>query len=409
MARMGVVVAGAVLMLGACSSTSTAQAEAEAAAGSDDSAVTQAVSSGEVFGPTPDELNTIAVAERFGPSTAALDVIVEGELMLPGATEPEDPAAGVPSRSSGSGFVIEVDGERFVVTNFHVVMDTLPAGSSEMFDNASITANFADAGASEVGLTVIGVNPSFDLALLSATDGSTLPDILPIPISDSDLVGKGHKTIAIGNPFGLGSSLTTGAVSSTGRFVQSVGDVSVPMIQTDAAINPGNSGGALLSSSGELIGINTAIFNPEAAAFAGIGFAVPSNLLLEALANLQLGGVSSLMDTRPGFGASLGALAFLPAEIRDEAELPASGVAVLDVAPGSLAEEAGLRVPEIVNIQGFAVPVNPDVVVAVDGAAIETAEDFNNAITFESDLGDEVDLTVLRDGEEVTISVTLSS
>ena len=308
-----------VLVLAGCSSTGTADVAAPADAETD-------VAAGSAFGPTEDELNTIAIAERFSPSTAALDVTVGGEQMLPRET---DSTSTPIARSSGSGFQIDVGGASFVVTNFHVVQDTLEQGTSEMRSDATIVATFSDGGASEVSLNVVGVNPSFDLALLEATGGSTLPNVEPIPLGDSDLVLKGQKTIAIGNPFGLGATLTTGNVSSVGRFVQSIGEVSVPMIQTDAAINPGNSGGALLSSSGELIGVNTAIFNPEAAAFAGIGFAVPSNLLLEALANLELGGVSNLLDTRPGFGASLGSLEFLPADIREAAELPSTGVAVL--------------------------------------------------------------------------------
>lgn len=388
-----------VLVLAGCSSTGTADVAAPADAETD-------VAAGSAFGPTEDELNTIAIAERFSPSTAALDVTVGGEQMLPRET---DSTSTPIARSSGSGFQIDVGGASFVVTNFHVVQDTLEQGTSEMRSDATIVATFSDGGASEVSLNVVGVNPSFDLALLEATGGSTLPNVEPIPLGDSDLVLKGQKTIAIGNPFGLGATLTTGNVSSVGRFVQSIGEVSVPMIQTDAAINPGNSGGALLSSSGELIGVNTAIFNPEAAAFAGIGFAVPSNLLLEALANLELGGVSNLLDTRPGFGASLGSLEFLPADIREAAELPSTGVAVLDVAPGGPAEAAGLRVPEITNIQGLAVPVDPDVVIAIDGQPVESAEDLNLAITYEAQLGQVVELTILRGGEEVIVPVTLGS
>jgi hypothetical protein len=114
-------------------------------------------------------------------------------------------------------------------------------------------------------LEIVGVNPSFDVALLTTADpGASFSDVMPIEVADSDEVAVGQKAIAFGNPFGLDATVTTGIISATSRLVPSVGEVSVPMLQTDAAINPGNSGGALLDSQGQLIGVNTAILNPEA-------------------------------------------------------------------------------------------------------------------------------------------------
>jgi len=414
----------------ACSSTDSAAdgaavADAESESQDDgDDAPTAGISAADLqnaFGPTEDELNTIAVAERFGDSTAALSVSVGGQTMAPLGLDDTDPnellipdAEILPQfqsplqQSSGSGVLIEIDGERFVVTNFHVAMPTLVDGTSEMRSDSTINATFGANEDDSFPLQVVGVNPSFDLALLEPVAGTALPNMEPIPIGDSDLVVKGQKTIALGNPFGLGVTLTTGNISSIGRLVTSIGQVSVPMIQTDAAINPGNSGGALLSSSGELVGINTAIFNPEARAFAGIGFAVPSNLLVEALANLELGGVSTLTDTRPVFGANLGTLSLLPASIRDEAGLPESGIAILDVMPGGPADTAGLTVPEFENVQGLAVPVDPDIIVAIDGEPVDTAEDLNLSITYEADIGQVITLTILRAGTEVEVPVTLN-
>jgi len=418
------------LIAAACSSTDTAAngaavADANSESGGDsDDASTSGISAADLqgaFGPTEDELNTIAVAERFGDSTAALSVSVGGQTMAPLGLDDTDPnellipdAEILPQfqsplqQSSGSGVLIEVDGDQFVVTNFHVAMPTLVEGTSDMRSDSTIDATFGSNEDDSFALQVVGVNPSFDLALLEPVSGVTLPNVEPIPIGDSDLAVKGQKTIALGNPFGLGVTLTTGNISSIGRLVTSIGQVSVPMIQTDAAINPGNSGGALLSSSGELVGINTAIFNPEARAFAGIGFAVPSNLLVEALANLELGGVSTLTDTRPVFGANLGTLALLPASIREEAGLPDSGIAVLDLMPGGPAESAGLVAPEFANVQGLAVPIDPDIIVAIDGAPVDTAEDLNLSITYDADIGQVVTLTILRGGAEVDIPVTLN-
>lgn len=410
------------LIATACSSSGGA--DAAQASDSDDGGAPPISPSdfADAFGPTEDELNTIAVAERFSDSTAALSVTVGGqameplggadgntpEMLLPDQNVPPQFQA-PPQQSSGSGVLIEIDDNPFIVTNFHVAMPALEQGTSQLRSDSTIIATFGANDASTFSLDVVGVNPSFDLALLQAQDGVTLPNVEPIPIADSDLVVKGQKTIALGNPFGLGATLTTGSISSIGRLVTSIGQVSVPMFQTDAAINPGNSGGALMSSSGELIGINTAIFNPEARAFAGIGFAVPSNLLVEALGNLEDGGVSTLSDTRPVFGASLGTLSLLPAPIRAEAGFPDSGVVVLDVLAGGPADAAGLAAPEFQQIQGIGVPIDPDIIVAIDGQPVETAEDLNLSITYDANIGQEVTLTILRDGEEVDVPVTLNA
>ena len=361
---------------------------------------------GSNLGPTSDELNTIAVVERFGPSTAALAVSVGGQRTIDGVVVPADgPVRG----SSGSGFVIDVDGERFIVTNFHVVEATLIPNTSTVRDDATIEAVFGEAGSLETSLDVVGVNPSFDLALLQATNGDEIPAVEPIPIADSDEVVLGQKTVAIGNPFGLGATVTTGIVSSTERFIESIGRVDIPVLQTDAAINPGNSGGALLNSSGELIGINTAIFAPgQTAASAGIGFAVPSNLLVESLVNLEDGGVSMLSDTRPALDAQLGNIAGLPPQVRAEAGLPDSGIAVLDVEPGGAADLAGLRVPEFLSINGIPIPIDPDIILAVDGEPVETSDELNEEISFGDNDGESVTITILRDGAELDLVVSLT-
>lgn len=396
--RTAAVLLTGALVLSACAS------ESDAAPG-ENAASTIASIDDNNLGPTSDELNTIAVAERFGPSTAALAVRVGGQQML---GDEVLPANGPLQSSSGSGFVIEIEGDLFIVTNFHVVEATLEPGTSNLRSDAEITAAFGEDGSTEITVDVLGVNPSFDLALLEATGADGIPAVEPIPIADSDAVLLGQKTIAIGNPFGLGATVTTGIVSSTERFITSVGGVSIPTIQTDAAINPGNSGGALLNSSGELIGVNTAIFAPgEQAASAGIGFAVPSNLLVESLVNLENGGVSMLSDTRPAFGAQLGNIAGLPPEVREAAGLPDAGIAVLDVDPDGAAAAAGLRAPEFDEIAGIPIPVDPDIIVAANGESVASADELSELITFGTELGDEITLTILRSGEELDISVSL--
>ena len=424
-ARFAFVAAGALLLVACSSDTEGASAtDGDGSAENSTSSATPAISSADLadaFGPTEDELNTIAVAERFGDSTVALSVTVGGQAMLPLGAEGETPDDLLlpdenvppefqtpPQQSSGSGVLIELDGERYIITNYHVAMPTTVDGTSEMRSDSTIFATFGANELDRFGLQVVGVNPSFDLALLEPIDGVELPNFEPIPLGNSDLVVKGQKTIALGNPFGLGVTLTTGNISSINRLVTSIGNISVPMIQTDAAINPGNSGGALLTSSGELVGINTAIFNPEARAFAGIGFAVPSNLLMEALTDLEGGGVSTIENSRPVFGANMGNLSGLPTDIREEAGLPATGLAVLAVRPGGNAEAAGFSDPEFQQIQGLGIPVNPDIIVELNGNTVTTPEDLNLEITYNADFGDTVTLTVLRDGAEVEVPVPLN-
>lgn len=397
--------AAGALVAAACSSTDAASTAAPADEG--EAAVSETaeqVESSDNIGPTSDELNTVAIAERYGPSTAALSVVLAGERLVDDTVVQTGPA----QQSSGSAFIVQIEDDWFIVTNFHVVQDTLVPGTSDLLDNASITAFFGAEGEIEAALDVVGVNPSFDLALLDATDDTILPLVDPIPISDSNDVQIGQKTIAIGNPFGLGATVTTGIVSSTERFIQSVGGVDIPMIQTDAAINPGNSGGALLNSSGELIGINTSIFAPgQAAASAGVGFAVPSNLLVESLVNLEAGGITMLSDTRPAFGAQLGNIAGLPPEIREEAGLPDTGLAVLAVDPNGAAAAAGFEAPEFTQIQGLTVPIDPDIIIALDGMPLESADQLTETVTYDADFGDSVTLTVVRGGEEVEVEVNL--
>jgi len=232
--------------------------------------------------------------------------------------------------------------------------------------------------------------------------------IAGIRIADSDGVKVGQKSIAIGNPFSLESTVTAGIISAVEQFTPSIGRVRVPMLQTDAAINPGNSGGPLLNSQGQLIGVNTSIVNPEGRSSAGLGFAVPSNPLVEALANLELGGLSDIRDTRPTFGARVQTLGALPKGIRKALDLPDEGVLIIDVLPGSPADKAGIRGSTVVETLGsFDFETGGDIITAVNGEALNSAEQLNLLVSYESAAGEELRLDALRDGETITISVTL--
>ncbi len=371
-----------------------------------------------------DEQNTVDIVNEFGPSVVAINVRVQGEAMRPFENVPPDQLPPefrdllpfldeeIPTQqSAGSGFLINVEelGSSYLVTNFHVVKDSLEPGTTNLLDGASITSVFPDHSDESIPLQIVGANPSFDLALLAPykpTD--SFPDVRGLTIGDSDAVQIGQKVIAIGNPFGLEFTVTSGIVSAVGRFVPSVGQIIIPTIQTDAAINPGNSGGPLLNSRGELIGINTSILNPEGRSSAGLGFAVPSNLLVEALANLELGGLSNIRDTRPTLGVRLQTVDLLPGPIRELLELPDEGVVVVEVLAESAADKAGLRGRQrTVTLGSTDFPAGGDVIVAVDGVPLINAEQLNKLITYEGKAGDQIDFTILRDGQEMNMIVTL--
>ncbi len=367
-----------------------------------------------------DERNTVEIVERYGPSVAAVNVTVEGRLTNPLEDIPEDQIPPffrqfmpqfeqqqAPQRGSGSGFVVDADGR--IVTNYHVIDAALEERSVELREGAEISVSFADDGT--VPVRVLGANALYDLALLELEDPDDMPDgIQPIPLGDA-APRVGQKVVAIGNPFGFESTVTTGIVSAVGRNLQGVGEVNVPLVQTDAAINPGNSGGPLLDSGGRLIGVNTAII-PNVSATGqrgslGIGFAVPATTLADVLDDLREGGYVSV-ETRPRLGVSVQNVAAYPEDLRRRMGLPDRGVAVLQVAEGGAADEAGLRSSSLaVQVGGRTLPIPDDVITAIDGQPVETVDDLQREV-FARGEGDTVTLTVVRNGEETRVDVTLT-
>jgi len=365
------------------------------------------------------ERNTVEIVERYGPSVVAVNVVVEGVVTDPFADIPEEqipplfremlPRFGrepAPRRGSGSGFVVDAGGG--IVTNLHVVRAALDGSSLSLRDGAEITVGFEDGTTASV--RVVGVNALYDLALLELTDPAALPaGIEPILLSEAG-PRVGQKAIAIGNPFGFASTVTTGIVSAVGRTLPGVGEVSAPLIQTDAAINPGNSGGPLLDSGGRLIGVNTAII-PSVSATGqrgslGIGFAVPSSTLVETLPELRSGGYVSVSN-RARLGVTVQNVAAYPEALRERLGLPDTGVAVIEVAEGSAAEAAGLRPSSFaVQIGGRTVPVPEDVITAIDGVPVADSSELQRAV-FALEAGDRVTLTVVRGSETAELDVTL--
>ncbi len=366
-----------------------------------------------------DERNTVEVVERAGPAVVSVNVSVEGRITNPFEDVPEDqlppffrefmprfdrPQA--PRQGSGSGFVVDDEGR--IVTNHHVVARALEERSTDLRDGAEISVTFESGATAPV--RVLGTNALYDLALLELERPDELPSaVVPLEIGAYEPT-VGQKTIAIGNPFGFASTVTTGIVSGTGRTLPGVGEVNVPLIQTDAPINPGNSGGPLLDSAGRVIGVNTAIVPSVGAdgqrGSLGIGFAVPATTLHAVLDELREGGYVSV-DTRPRLGISIQNVAAYPAELRARFGLPDEGVAVLQVQEGSAAEEAGLRGSRMaVQLGDRTLPLPEDVIVAANGEPVRDS-DALQATVFALGAGDTVTLSVLRDGEEVEIDVVL--
>lgn len=377
-----------------------------------------------------DETNTVDIFKTYGPSVVAVNVEVAGQRVSPfgqnglqnvppefrqffqGFGQGFGGAQGdaQPQRGAGSGFVVDQNGR--LMTNYHVVEGALRDNSAQLKAGATLTVTFTGS-TDKLPVRVVGVNPSYDLALLELVHKNDLPQgVRPIAVADSDALEVGQKVIAIGNPFGLESSVTTGIVSGIGRDFTSIGQFDFPVIQTDAAINPGNSGGPLLNSKGELVGINTAIVpnvgvNGQAGSL-GIGFAIPSNQVTQNLAALEKGGFTDVYSSKPRMGVQVADVSGYPEGVRASLGLPAEGEMVLAVEPGSPAARAGLQGEQFtVNVGGEELPAGGDVIVSVDGQKVTESQNLQNLI-FAKKVGDTVKLGVVRGGEQRTVAVTLA-
>jgi S1-C subfamily serine protease len=279
-------------------------------------------------------------------------------------------------QGTGSGFVWDQDGH--IVTNFHVVQNG---------DRASVTLN----DNSTYPATIIGTAPDKDIAVLHID--APPQKLLPLPIGQSSTLKVGQTVLAIGNPFGLDQTLTTGVVSGLGREIKSVTQRSIfDVIQTDASINPGNSGGPLLDSSGRLIGINTAIYSPSGAN-AGIGFAVPVDTVNTIVPQLLKFGKL----TRPGLGINI-----LTDQIASANGI--DGVAIQAVQPGGAAERAG-----IIGIKpGANGPRLGDIIVRIDGIDVHRSSELFRALDTHK-VGDQIEVVVEREGKRRTVKVTLQA
>ncbi|MDX1371895.1 MAG: trypsin-like peptidase domain-containing protein [Nitrososphaeraceae archaeon] len=304
----------------------------------------------------------------------------------------------------GSGFVYDTKGH--IITNYHVIapLDDMP----KEFD-----ITFSDGSTYKAQL--VGFDPFTDLAILKAIDVQS-KNLIPLPLADSSLLKVGQTVVAIGNPFGLSASMTVGIVSGLGRLLPSsententpentiVPSFSIPdIIQTDAAINPGNSGGPLLNIKGEVVGINTAIFS-NTGVYSGVGFAIPSNTINKV--------VPILINEGEYQHPYLGIVGFdVSTKIADFFGLKdTKGFLITDIATGSPAEKAGLTQGTfLVNSNGEIVESTGDIIFQIDDKPVRKIDDILTYLEREKKVGDNVELTIYRNGELKNFDLELTA
>lgn len=338
-----------------------------------------------------EEVNPSVVHIQVVKSEAGLSSFIHPEV--PGAPDGSTPDEPPQAFGEGSGFVWDKDGH--IVTNNHVV-----EGAER------ITVVFADE--TSVQAELIGADPDSDLAILKVD----LPagQLKPVQIGNSDGLQVGELAIAIGNPFGQEGTMTVGIISALGRLLPVDSGLSLAprynipdIIQTDAAINPGNSGGVLLNDQGQLIGVTTAILS-GARTSSGVGFAVPAAIVKNVVPAL----IEDGEYVHPYLGISGGSMT---AEIAEAMDLPADqrGVLVATVAPDGPAGAAGLQGnDEEVEIDSFNVGIGGDVITAIEGQPLDGMDDLIAYLERNTSVGQTVDLTILRDGQQEVVSVTLA-
>jgi S1-C subfamily serine protease len=298
----------------------------------------------------------------------------------------------VPQEGSGSGIVYDKKGH--IITNYHVIEDAAELFVT-LYDDTTLPAE------------VVGVDPSNDLAVLKV---DVDPELLhPVPLGGSDELKVGQFVVAIGNPFGFERTLTVGVISALGRVIESpdagfIGEI----IQTDAAINPGNSGGPLLDLNGRIVGVNTAIFSPSRAS-AGIGFAVPADTVQRVVpALIERGyfphpylGVKYIWNLTP---ERIHVLEEVGMDVPVE-----KGVLVVEVTPGSPADQADLRGgQQQVRLGRTILLIGGDILTVIDGQPIASDRDLIRFLDTQTLVGQTIQVTLWRDGQELTVPVTLT-
>ncbi|MCX6372635.1 MAG: trypsin-like peptidase domain-containing protein [Actinobacteria bacterium] len=298
------------------------------------------------------------------------------------------------SQALGTGFVVDNDG--YILTNAHVVQDNGQKASS-----VTIVFNKGGGKTQQVKGEIMGVDTVSDVAVIKVDPSGV--DLKPLPLGDSSAVQVGEPVVAIGNPLGYNFSITSGIVSAIGRNLREPNGQAIPNgIQTDAAINPGNSGGPLIDNAGRVIGINTMIAS-QSGGNQGLGFAVPINTAIRSLEQLKKGGTVQY--------AWLGvSLKTVTPEVAKAASLTTqSGALVTSVTPDSPAAKAGIKGGgKTVAVGGQPLAVGGDVITAVDGQAIASADELV-AFFSTKNPGDTVTITIERNGKTQDVTATLAA
>jgi 2-alkenal reductase len=329
-----------------------------------------------------EEAVLINLYERANPAVVNIDI--SGEL------EGQTTELG-----SGSGFVLDKQGH--IVTNNHVV-----EGADE------IRVTFWDGRVAKADL--VGQDPYSDLAVLRVDVQASW--LMPLELGDSEQIRVGQRVVAIGNPFGLRGSMSVGIISALGRSLSANVNGEGPsfqnpdIIQTDAAINPGNSGGPLLNLRGQVIGINSAIRTEGLVrANSGVGFAVPSNTIRRVVTQLIQKGTVAY----PYLGVTVDNR-FTLAELAAEIEMPVDqGVLISTVVKDGPADRAGLRSStRVVRVRGAKVEIGGDIIIAIDGTRVNTFDEMIIYLTNKTEVGQTVNLTIVRDGKEIQLPLKLT-
>ncbi len=333
------------------------------------------------------ELLLINLYERVNPSVVNIFVTVESGNSPQGQL--------FPTQGQGSGFVYDNQGH--IVTNNHVIHGA-----------KKLEVTFYDG--TIVPATVVGTDPDSDLAVVKVNVPAET--LRPVTWGDSDKILVGERAVAIGNPFGLNGTLTTGIISALGRSLPTEsGTFSIPeIVQTDAAINPGNSGGPLLNSQGEVIGVNTAIVPREVGAgqrsFLGVGFAIPANFVHRVV----LGLIEHGKYDHPWLGIWDNNLT---PEIATKMDLPAntSGAYIIEVISGGPGDTADLRggSKEIALENGLNTKIGGDVITYMEDQKIHKYNDINAYLSRRCQVGQTISLTILRNGQERIVKVLLQA
>ena len=333
---------------------------------------------------TPTLVETELLAEAAAEERLIINIYarVSPSVVFIDAINNEDPL----ESSNGSGFVFDTKGH--IVTNNHVIADS---------DKILVTLADETTAPAEV----IGTDPGSDLAVLKIT---APPEMLqPIELGDSKSLQVGQRAIAIGNPFGLERTVTTGVISSLRRTLnrRDSGFRIAELIQTDAAINPGNSGGPLLDSSGKVIGVNTAIFS-QSGTSSGVGMAVPVDMVRKVVPKL----IETGHYAHPWLGITGQSIT---SDLQEALDLPVDkGILVYTVEEDGPAEKAGLRGGDHeVRLAGLPVLTGGDILKSIEDMPLKKFDDLINYLARETEVNDTVVLVVLRDGKEYSVQVRI--